>query len=69
MACHRFGQTHTPLVARIDEPNLINNHTYVLEPLMAEVTKRLWYTNVLILYSIVDVSLTFLGLLSRLIKK
>lgn len=69
MAHNRFGSHHTPFVVQIDEPILVCNQTYVLEPPLTEITRRLWYSNALVLYSIADTVLAFMGPLPSLVRK
>lgn len=60
---------HPFIVARIKEPLLIDNHTYVSEPPLKEEKRRLWYSDVLIPCSIAGTTFTFMGLLPRHVKK
>lgn len=52
MEPNHFGSSHTRLAAQIDGPILVGHQTYVLEPPLTDTTRRLWYSDAFIPYSI-----------------
>lgn len=60
---------HISFTADIPDLILIDNHTYVLDPSTDEEKRKLWYSHVLIPYSISSITCTFMGFLPRSIRK
>lgn len=60
---------HASFDSHIEELFLLDDHTYVPYPSMEYVRRKVWYSNMRILYSISDTSYTFIGPLPRRIKK
>lgn len=68
MTPNRSGSHRTPFSVHIDGPILDGNHTYVPKPPLIEITRRLWYSDPLVPYSIADTVLAFMGHLPTLVR-
>ena len=65
-----FSSSHrTPFAAQIDEPVLVDDWSYILEPPQAKNIWRMWYSGALIPYSISDDTFAFMGPLPGFVKK